>query len=129
MCVRSASACAQLCNALATGPQPEQCAVELTQQRTAIAVQQHGNEQPPHEIDRRCPELLDERRPLLRRLTEQRSRTHPRGVQPLAVPESRIQRLPELLAAERIVLEQGKLPAVQRVAELRIVVSAGQRGP
>ena len=122
------SACAQLCNAIATCAQAEQRAVELAHERRTVAVHQHRDEQPSHELGRRRVEALDEVGALLRRLAEQRSRAHARGVQPLAVAERRVESLLQLLAAERVVLEERELPAVERVSERDVVVGERELG-
>jgi hypothetical protein len=46
---QAVSACAQLCNTFATCTQAEEGTVELTQKRAPLAVQEHSDEQTPHE--------------------------------------------------------------------------------
>src|SRR5207247_7887785 len=66
---------------------------------------------------------------LLRRLGEQRRRTQ--GSRPRAVggAEQRRQRLPQLLRAEGIGLEERELPPVERLGERSVGVCRGQSTP
>src|SRR5207245_3502325 len=58
----------------------------------------------------------------LRGLAEQRGGAHAGGPGPVAVTERGLERVAELLGAERVVLEERELPAVERVAEPCVVV-------
>ncbi len=69
--------------------------------------------------------------PLARALAEEQRRAQRRRPQPVGAAEQRGQRLAQLLGAERLVLEEGQLPAVERLAELGVGVRrrrAARRG-
>src|SRR5664279_4891613 len=124
---RFVSARAQLCDARGFRADAEQRVVELAQELAAIAVQEHGDEHPADEVERRLAEALDEIGALLRRLAEQCGGAHARGPGAVAVAERGAQGLPQLLGPKRIVLEERELPAVERVAEPGVVVGEPTR--
>src|SRR5579862_3931094 len=84
----------------------EQLPVELAQQCSAVAVLEDRHERAPHQVRRRRAELL------CVGLVEECRRTHRRRPHAVAGAERGIERVPELLAAERIVLEERELPPV-----------------
>src|SRR5947209_20451771 len=92
-------------------------------------MEEHGDEESPHEVGARIARRVDELRTLLGGLAEERGCAHPGSPGALAVPERRVERMAELLAAERIVLEERQLPAVERIAELRILVCEREHRP
>src|SRR5262249_4307035 len=104
----------------------EQNAVELTDERTAILVEEHRDDQLADDLAARRAQLLDERGPLPRRLAEQRGAAHDRRPLAVALAQRAVERLAELYATERIGLKERKLPPVERGAEARVVVRAGE---
>src|SRR5260221_1524178 len=104
MCVSSVSARAQLCNACGLRAQAEQRLVELAQELRAVAVQQHRDEHAADEVERRLAEAVDEVGAFLRGLPEQRRGAHARGPRSVAVADRGRECLPQLLAAERVIL-------------------------
>ena len=107
----------------------EQRLVELADERAPVVVQENRDEQATHELAGRLAQLRGEVGALRRRLAEQRGAAHRRGPRAVAVAERGLERMAELLAAERIGLEERELPAVERVAEARVVVRDGEADP
>src|SRR5206468_2195711 len=123
------SARAQLCNTCGLRAQAEQRLVELAQELRAVAVQENGDEHAAKEVERRLAEAFDQIGALLRGLAEQRCGAHAGRPRAVAVAERGSERLAQLLGAERIVLEERKLPAVECVTEARVVVRERELGP
>ena len=80
---------------------PEQRLVKVAHERAPVVVQEDCDEHAAHELAARLPQLHGELRTLRRCRAEQRGRTHGRGPAPVALPERGLERMPELLAAER----------------------------
>src|SRR5437667_382537 len=81
---------------------------------------------PPPELARRLAQLPGEIGALLRGRAEQSSTTHRAGPRPVSLAERRFERVAKLLAAERLGLEERELPAVEGIAEPRVVVRRAQ---
>src|SRR5947207_8911220 len=97
-------------------------------ERGAVAVEQDCDEQSPDEVGGCSREALGQLGALRRRLAEQRRRPHAGRPNTVALAERGVERMPQLLAPERLVLEERELPAVERVAQPRVVVDDGERG-
>src|SRR5205085_9651683 len=113
----------------------EQRLVETHDEARPVLVEDGLEERPPNGVgrDRACrlaggkgTKLREQRRALPARLAEEYRAPQRRRRQSVAAPEQRCERLPELLRAERVGLEERELPAVERLAEIRIAVDAGQ---
>src|SRR5262245_60999846 len=94
----------------------EQLRVELAQQRAPVAVLEHRDERAANDIGRGLAELLGVG------LVQKHGGAHRGSPCAVAVAERRIERVPKLLTAERVVLEERQLPPVERVAEPRVAV-------
>ena len=114
------------------GPQAEQGLVERVDELLTIAVQQRLDESTAKRVagGSACvlagegSEQLDA---VLAVLLQQHRGAHRGGPGAVAVPEERGERVLDLARAERLVGEQRELPAVERLAELAILV--GERKP
>src|SRR5205085_12095110 len=113
----------------------EQRLVETHDEARPVLVEDGLEERPPDGVgrDRACclarregTKLREQRRALPARLAEEDRAPQRRRRQSVAAAEQRCERLPELLRPERVGLEERELPAVERLAEIRIAVHAGQ---
>ena len=111
--------------------EPEQLAIEVVDEPVAIAGTEHRHDGAPRDVDR------GRRRSLARGeggelsvqllacasvLPEEDTAPHrPR------VSEERRERGAQLLGPKRLALEEGELPAIERLGELRIAVRVGER--
>src|SRR4051812_29395279 len=114
----------------------EQGLVEVAHQRIPVAVEKDGDQEAPQQLAARLAQLPGEVGALGRGRAEQRRTAHRSGPGAVAFPEGGLERMPELLAAERVGLEERQLPPVERLAEVRVSVGraeahthvAGDRG-
>ena len=117
------------------GPQAQQRLVQRPDERGAIAVRKGLDEAPPDRLlgaaartlaPNEPTQRLQQRGAVATRLPEQHRRAHRGGPEAVGPAEQRRERLPQLLGAERLGLEQRQLPAIERLAELRILVGGDQ---
>src|ERR671914_304394 len=108
----------------------EQRLVEPAEELLPLPMLEHGDERAPDEIADRArriagcqeAETVEDRCAFPRRLAEQGRGSERRGEEPLAATEQRREGSTQLLRCEGIGLKEGELPAVERLAELAVVV-------
>ena len=112
--------------------------VERVHQPQALPVDERVHDRPSHGVEGRGistrttgkrPQHAERLDPLAPALAEEGRGAHCRREEPVARTEQRLQRHPQLLRAKRLVLEQGELEAVERLAELAVVVRERQPAP
>ncbi len=104
-------------------PRAEEHLVEVADERAAVFVQEHGDEQAADQLAASASRSFSASSARsCRGLAEQGGAAHRRRPGAVAVPERGVERVAQLLAAERLGLEERQLPAVERLAELRVVV-------
>ena len=92
-------------------------------------MQEESDEQAAQQLTARRPQLLREVGALCRRRAEQGGAAHGGSPGSVALAERGLERMAELLAAERLGLEERQLPAVESVTEARVVVRYGEPDP
>src|SRR5439155_7752261 len=107
----------------------EQRLVEVADERTPVVVQENRDEQATQQLAGRLAQLRGEVGALRRGPAEQGGTTHRGGPGSVALPERCLERVAELLAAEGLRLEERQLPAVESVAEVRVVVGGAEADP
>ena len=92
-------------------------------------MQENGDEEPPQQLGAGLAQLRREVGTLGRSGAEEDGTAHPGRPGSVACPERGIERMAELLAAERLRLEERQLPAVESLAEVRVVVGGAEADP